>query len=63
MFITFNICPSRWILDPDFQETTRTLLADISSVRGRLMPVLPSTELSTVNPQLSMPTTSDSGAH
>jgi len=45
------------LFDPDFQETTRTLLADISSARGHLIPVLPSTELSTVNPQLSTPET------
>ena len=49
------------ILDPDFQETTRKLLADISSARGHPTPVLPSTELSTVNPQplTSTPTISE----
>jgi len=46
------------ISDPDFQETTRALLADISSARGHLIPVLPSTELSTVTPQLSTPVAS-----
>jgi len=44
---------SFWILDPDFQETTRIMLADISSARGHLFAVLSSTELSTVDPQLS----------
>ncbi|KAF8797685.1 P-loop containing nucleoside triphosphate hydrolase protein [Phlegmacium glaucopus] len=47
------------LFDPDFQETTRMLLADISSARGHLMPVLPSTELSTVNPQPLTPVTSE----
>jgi ATP-dependent RNA helicase MRH4, mitochondrial len=47
------------ILDPDFQETTRTLLADISSARGHLMNVIPSGELSTVNPQFSTPVASE----
>lgn len=48
-------------IDPDFQETTRTLLADISAARGHLMSVSPSTELSTVNPQpqISTPVTSE----
>ncbi|KAF8812684.1 hypothetical protein BYT27DRAFT_7251603 [Phlegmacium glaucopus] len=47
------------LFDPDFQETTRTLLADISSSRGHLMPVLRSTKLSTVNPQPLTPMTSE----
>ena len=54
---TFHPPLSYRILDPDFQETTRSLLADISSARGRLLSVLPSTELSTVGPQRSTPVT------
>ena len=44
-----------WILDPDFQESTRTLLADISAARGHPLPVLPSSELSSVGSQISTP--------
>jgi ATP-dependent RNA helicase MRH4, mitochondrial len=57
LFDIFHLRLLHSILDPDFQETTRALLADISSARGHLMSVLPSTELSTVNPQLSTPAT------
>ncbi|KIM37589.1 hypothetical protein M413DRAFT_448388 [Hebeloma cylindrosporum] len=37
------------LFDPDFQETTRTLLADISAARGHPVPVLPASSLSSPN--------------
>jgi ATP-dependent RNA helicase MRH4 len=36
-------------VDPDFQETTRTLLADISAARGQPIPVIPASSLSSPN--------------
>jgi len=43
------------LFDPDFQETTRTLLANISAARGYPIPIFPSTHLSSVNPQQPPP--------
>ena len=56
-YLILFISSSYWVPDPDFQESTRTLLADISSARGHLLSVLPSSELSTVGSQLSTPVT------
>ena len=54
---SFHIILSYWVPDPDFQESTRTLLADIISAPGHLLSVLPSSEVSTVGLQLCTPVT------
>ncbi|KAG6867109.1 hypothetical protein C0993_006779 [Termitomyces sp. T159_Od127] len=41
------------LFDPDFQETTRQLLAEISAARGRPIPLDPATSLS--NPSTTLP--------
>ena len=41
--------PPLFSVDPDFQETTRTLLADISAARGQPIPVIPASSLSSPN--------------
>ena len=59
LFFFLNPCSvsafSYLILDPDFQETTRTLLANISAARGHPIPIFPSTHLSSLNAQPPTP--------